>query len=121
MEYKDIWALTWDGGLWDGSEDCDVPTYAADFETTADPDDCRVWAWAASEVGDAENVSFGNDIESFVSWCRAVEGSRVYFHNLKFDGKFVLHHLLSNGWTWVAGKDDARHKTFTTLISDMGQ
>ena len=121
MEYKDIWALTWDGGLWDGSEVCNVPTYAADFETTADPDDCRVWAWAASEVGDAENVSFGNDIESFVSWCRAVEGSRVYFHNLKFDGKFVLHHLLSNGWTWVAGKDDARHKTFTTLISDMGQ
>lgn len=121
MEYKDIWALTWDGGLWGGCEVFNVPTYAADFETTADPDDCRVWAWAASEVGDAENVSFGNDIESFVSWCRAVEGSRVYFHNLKFDGKFVLHHLLSNGWTWVAGKDDARHKTFTTLISDMGQ
>lgn len=48
-------------------------------------------------------------------------GSKCYFHNLKFDGKFIVHHILSNGWSWIPDKIEAKSRTFTTLISDMNQ
>ena len=30
--------------------------YTADFETTTDPEDCRVWAYAISEIGKPDNL-----------------------------------------------------------------
>lgn len=111
--------LVWDCG--DEEEVEDMPKYAADFETTAIAEDCRVWAWCACEVGNVENVTFGNDIAGFVKWCRCHGGSRVYFHNLKFDGKFILSHILENGWEWLSSREDVANRTFETLISDMGQ
>lgn len=119
MDEEKLHALCWDFYREGGEQD--MPSFAADFETTTAADDCRVWAWAACEVGKQENVLIGNSMESFMEWCKAVAGSRVYFHNLKFDGKFILHHLLSSGWKWVPVKEERGDKTFTTLISDMSQ
>ena len=98
-----------------------MPSYAADFETTTDADDCRVWAWAVCEVGNERNIQYGIDIASFFDWCELHAGSRVYFHNLKFDGKFLLSHLLMNDWRWIPVKTECDARTFTTLISDMSQ
>lgn len=107
---------------WNDERDIeDVPVYTADFETTTKRDDCRVWAWATCEVGRFDKVSYGIDIESFLTWCKTHAGSRIYFHNLKFDGKFLLHHMLSNGWRWIPVKEECSNNTFTTLISDMSQ
>ena len=108
---------------WDPHEEereAGVPRYAADFETTTKADDCRVWAWGVCEVGDDCNVQTGNDIEGFLRWCRHHCGSKVYFHNLKFDGKFILSHLMNDGWEWVPDPKEAGAETITTLISDMG-
>lgn len=98
-----------------------MPSYAADFETTTDANDCRVWAWAVCEVGNERNIQYGIDIASFFDWCELHAGSRVYFHNLKFDGKFILWHLLINNWRWIPVKTECDERTFTTLISDMSQ
>ena len=118
FEDKLLDTLTWDYGE---QEDGGMPSYAADFETTTLADDCRVWAWAVCEVGSPENVQYGNSIATFLEWCEVHSGSRVYFHNLKFDGKFVLHRILSDGWLWVPAKEEAGARRFTTLISDMSQ
>ena len=48
--------------------------WACDFETTTDPEDCRVWAWGASFVSDSSIKYYGNDIEGFIDWCK--ENSR---------------------------------------------
>ncbi len=95
--------------------------YAADFETTTNPEDCRVWAWAVSEIGNKENFQYGNSIESFVEFMRNSNNSTFYFHNLKFDGEFIYAHLFKNGFHHVKHKDEETTNTFTTLISDMGQ
>lgn len=29
--------------------------YTADFETTTDPNDCRVWAYGICEIGNTDN------------------------------------------------------------------
>lgn len=118
IEDKLLDTLCWDDYLWEGEH---VPSYAADFETTTFADDCRVWAWAVCEVGRPDDLQYGNSIESFIDWCMVHAGSRVYFHNLKFDGKFILSYILQNGWKWIPVKDECGPGKFTTLISDMGQ
>ena len=90
----------------------------ADFETTTNEEDCRVWAWAMCRVADVETVRYGGNICSFLTECMKYEDI-VFFHNLAFDGKFILDYLLKNGYTWV--EKVTRPKEFTTLISDMGK
>lgn len=94
--------------------------YTADFETTTREDDCRVWAWGTCEIGKPDNFVYGNDIEGFFKLCKELNNPSMYFHNLKFDGHFILDWLLNNGFEWVKDKKDAEHNTFSTLISDMG-
>ena len=95
--------------------------FTADFETTTNPDDCRVWAWAVCEIGNPENFLYGNDIEGFLKWCAySKRNYKVYFHNLRFDGEYVISYLLSHSFTWIEDKKDRADKTFTTLITDMG-
>ena len=36
-----------------------MSTFVADFETTTNPEDCRVWAYAICEVGNSDNVIIG--------------------------------------------------------------
>lgn len=96
--------------------------YTADFETTTDPDDCRVWAYALCEIGNVDNFIHGNNIKDFINFCaNTKENYQLYFHNLKFDGEYIFNYLLNNGYEFVKDKRDRRDKTFTCLISDMGQ
>ena len=90
----------------------------ADFETTTDPCDCRVWAWALCEIDDLQ-VSYGNSIESFIEEISAYN-SQTYFHNLAFDGSFILDYLLKQGFRIVMDKRMPK-KTISTLISDSGK
>lgn len=95
--------------------------YTADFETTTDPTDCRVWAYGICEIGNPDNFTYGNDIDDFMKWANEQGRSTVYFHNLKFDGEFILCWLFENGFKYVNDRRDLENNTFTTLISDKGQ
>lgn len=101
--------------------------YVADFETTSpDPKndsieilDTRVWSWGVVELDSPESFIYGTDIKDFVEWCSKVKKRQIYFHNLKFDGKFLIDWLLRNNFV-----HDPTRKTdnsFTCLISDFGQ
>jgi len=95
--------------------------FVADFETTTDENDCRVWAFAICSVDDSFSFQYGNDLEVFMQWCaNTKENYTVSFHNLKFDSAFILSWLNKNGFTRIADKKDKADKTYTTLISDMG-
>ena len=96
--------------------------FTADFETTTDPNDCRVWAYALCEIGNIDNFIYGNNIEDFIKFCAdKKQNYQLYFHNLKFDGEYIFNYLLNNGFVYVIDKKERRDKTFTCLISDMGQ
>ena len=96
--------------------------FACDFETTTDLDDCRVWAYAICEIGDPDNFIYGNSIDEFMEWCQnPKENYLCLFHNLKFDGEFILSWLLKNNFEYVADKKNRHDQSFTTLITDMGQ
>ena len=89
---------------------------AADFETTVDPNDCRVWAACAVDIETLETVHISNSIESFFEWLKD-KNTVCYFHNLKFDGEFILSYLLRNGYKY---SDSREPNTFDTLITDTG-
>lgn len=95
--------------------------YTADFETTTNEDDCRVWAWGVCEIGNPDYFSHGNTIEGFFDYMEKSENSTFYFHNLKFDGEFLMVHLFEQGFKHVIDRSEEDTRTFTTLVSDAGQ
>lgn len=95
--------------------------FTGDFETTTDVDDCRVWAWALCEIGNVDNFLYGNSIDSLMELLFNLDSKiTVYFHNLKFDGEFILYWLFKNGYTFNSKRKYLNEKEFTTLISDRG-
>jgi len=96
--------------------------FVADFETTTTDVDCRVWAWGLSQVDKPmyDDVECGTNISEFMERISRQNGT-CYFHNLKFDGRFLLDWLLNNGYTHITDVELYEDNTFKTLISDMGQ
>ena len=110
--------------------------FMADFETTVYEGQERTDVWAAAIVElYTEDVRIYGSIGKFFEAVFAVKCNCViYFHNLKFDGGFILNYLYSNGafreaaekpmtgtaeLEWIANKD-MRSGMFKYVISDMG-
>ena len=99
----------------------------ADFETSTekwlDRDNgwTRVWLWGIYDI-DTDNFEYGNDLDSFMGRVLIKDKAGnpiIYFHNLKFDGSYIVWWLFSHGYTYDEDLTDAN--TFKTCISDMGQ
>ena len=97
----------------------------ADFETSTEKwyekdGYARVWLWGIYDPF-KDKFDYGLDIDSFMK--KVLVKHRdinpiIYFHNLKFDGSYIINWLFRNGYTF----DDKLSKvnTFSTSISDMG-
>ena len=90
----------------------------ADFETTTDPLDCRVWCWGSMAINDYDDYVTGIGLGSYIAHLFS-KPAITYFHNLAFDGSFILDYILKGGYKWVA--KDPGPGEFTTLISGMGK
>lgn len=90
--------------------------YSCDFETNNHKEDCRVWAVAIYEIYSKE-FTFLKTITDFFSFFGTHAG-KYYFHNLKFDGGFIIDWLLKNNYKHTLEKDPLPNE-FSTLISDM--
>ena len=98
--------------------------FSADFETSTlkwNENETWVWAWAVCEIGNFENIEIGNNIDSFIDYCKNSNNSCFYFHNAKFDFQYIISYLLQNEYTWIKDKKEKQNKTFTTLITEMGE
>lgn len=94
--------------------------YVADFETTTDLKDCRVWGACVYKMDNCSCVHLSNNIDDFMLFTSKLKnGSLIYFHNLKFDGKFILSWLLTSGF--IFSDDSYVEKSFRTIITDSGQ
>lgn len=96
--------------------------WSADFETTTDPNDCRVWAYSLSNVAEPEKFLYGNSIDDFMEWCaNSKENYILYFFNLKFDSAFIFNWLYLNDFEYIEDNKQRRDCTYTTLVTDLGQ
>lgn len=74
--------------------------YAADFETTVFPGQKYTEVWAAAIVPFwSKDVMVYNNIDGLFDYLKRQKSNAiVYFHNLKFDGSFILHYLEDSGY-----------------------
>ena len=98
----------------------------ADFETTTEKfynefGYSQVWLWAISS-SEGKTIAIGEDIKSFIKYCtNNLKNYTIYFHNLKFDGSYILSYLLEQGVPYkekITSRDNA---CFNALIGDMGE
>lgn len=112
--------------------------FVADFETTSyeGQEFTEVWATAISEIG-YEHPVLHNSIEKFLRYVFSLGGNKIiYFHNLKFDGTFIISYLLEHGWQqgFKRGVDEngndycyrldykeMPYLSFNYVVSNMGQ
>ena len=94
--------------------------FTADFETTTKAP-ARVWLWALVGI-DQENEETGEDIESFFDYIeKQTKNPVIYFHNLKFDGYFILDFLLRSGFEWRETAKECSDKMFTSIIDGFNE
>lgn len=98
--------------------------FVADFETTSynyylQNGYTKVWLYAICD-SNAEMYDIGYSIEQFISTIKKMYGKTIYFHNLKFDGEFIISWLLDNGYEYY---DDLTkvNRGFSILVGEMGE
>lgn len=95
-----------------------LPKYMADFETTTQKNDCRVWAYGIVEIGYTD-VKIGNNIDDLMNFIMK-DDCIVYFHNLKFDGEFIMVWLFEHGYKHTTDSKNIHKYQFNILLSDKG-
>ena len=100
--------------------------YVADFETTTEKfyeefGNTQVWLYAISDEN-GNITHWGRNIEDFIEVLRKnYNRCLIYFHNLKFDGSFILNYLINNGFKYCDRVDNNKGRSYSTLITDDGQ
>lgn len=99
-------------------------TYCADFETTSEQQYKRdgftkVYLWKIMGV-DTPLDEIGLNLDNFFKLLgeQLKNGDVVYFHNLSFDGEFILWYLLQNEYTYTEMVN--KPKTFSSIIDETG-
>lgn len=98
--------------------------FACDFETTVEEDthaqnESWVWSAAYAELFSIDHHGIHRNIDDFMGWMfEQPDKSIFYFHNLKFDGFFILHNLLVRNFVFnhCKTKDMVEH-SFDCIIS----
>lgn len=52
--------------------------WSCDFETTTDPEDCRVWAWVAINIYDNTKRVYGNSISTFIDFYGGIIENAIF-------------------------------------------
>lgn len=116
-------------------------SFMGDFETSVyeGQESTEVWAWALTPIeGEVtkDSVTVGNSMEGFFDFLfKLGKNATVYFHNLKWDGMFIMHHLATHGefteYTYREGGETKLHDrkdfrfacsgSYIYSVSDKGQ
>lgn len=98
--------------------------YVADFETTVYKGQqfTEVWAAAVVKLWD-DDVEILHSLPEFLDYMYDKKTNIIcYFHNVKFDGNFILDYLLRNGYKWNrVAEGKMLNRQFKCAISDRGQ
>lgn len=96
--------------------------YCADFETSNEIRNgiMQSWVWVGgySRVFTNEVHKFGT-IDKFVKSLEQNRSKKVYFHNLKFDGQFLLYYYIRKGFTYSDKLNEEKQMNY--IIDSCGQ
>ena len=98
------------------------PIYCADFETTSEQQykvegSTRVYLYKIMGVNDDVDI-MGISIEDFIFQVSQLGDCLIYFHNLSFDGEFIIWYLMKNGYEY--DEELIKDNSFSSIIDDTG-
>lgn len=98
------------------------PTFVADFETITRNNVESVWLYDICNLNTLSHLN-GNSMEEFINFVDNLEySSTIYFHNLKFDGSFIIDYMLKNGYEFCKKETKSlRRHQFSLLVTEFGQ
>lgn len=95
--------------------------YVGDFETIRRGESMAVWLFDLCELETLTHFTV-TDIPSGLELLH--DGDTVYFHNIKFDGSYILDYLFRAGYKWKDSSQQMQKKNgkrlMNFLITDMG-
>ena len=97
-----------------------------DFETTCEnqakqeENTTRVWLACAIDIDTLDTKCLCTNIEEFMEFILS-QKEDCYFHNLAFDGSFIVDYLLREQWEYVSDPKSKVDHSFNALISSEGQ
>lgn len=95
--------------------------YTADFETSTakwNVKKARVWLW---DICTQSYIHYnGNSLQSFIEFISRFDKCVFAFHNLSYDGSYLLSYLIENGYQFV-NETNLRPMEFTTIITPQNQ
>lgn len=99
--------------------------YVADFESNNSDIAIKegktfVWLWDICNIYSL-NHRIGNSLDEFFEHLDTFADSTIYFHNLKFDGTFIIYWLLKNGYEWTHDRDNIKEHQAYSIISTSKQ
>lgn len=99
--------------------------YCCDFETTSLKQYeiegiTRVYLYKIVDLKTGKKEHYGVNIEDFIDYIFSQKDLlKIYFHNLSFDGEFIIYHLMINKWKYVDEmKEPTLDPTFTAIIDN---
>lgn len=97
------------------------PSYVADFETITRDGQEVVWLFdLCNIVNNAHHT--GYSMHDFIEFINSLNhASAIYFHNLKFDGSFIVDYLIKNGYEFCNVETKKLKKfQFNVLVTEFG-
>lgn len=98
--------------------------FACDFETTVyeGQKSTEVWSAAYAQLFKDNCKVFHSIDEFFDDIIHLKRNCVLWFHNLRFDGSFILNFFFRKGWSWNNCKsNELRSYEFNTLISEQNR
>lgn len=97
--------------------------YECDLETTKNADgSMRAWLIDACEIADGFKHTTFDTLDSFMHWAEDEAFYRdivLYWHNLKFDGSYLVNWLHDNGYKWASKATEPM--TYSVLVTERNQ
>lgn len=92
--------------------------FVAQFATTTSTEAVRVWGWACREVHNQDFAKRGTDIIEFIDLFSDPNlNGKVYVHNLKYYGQFIIYSLMDAGFTCAINEDEIKDLSFAPLAA----
>lgn len=93
--------------------------YMCDTETTHENNKARVWLVDSCYIGEPYEHLQHKNIGEWVTW--AIEtGDTYYFHNLKYDGSYIVDWLLKHNYQYSSAKE-LNNGEFFALVTELNQ
>lgn len=95
-----------------------MKTYVGDFETTDRNGFMSVWLFDLCDLETLEHQTF-TSLSDGLEWIQ--DDCIIYFHNIKFDGSYIIDYLFRSGYTWVKKQTAVKERGLMNfLITDSG-